>query len=138
MTYAQFLTSRIQTYLNQVANGQIVDPNLPFIELDWSQDHTAYFSTLVKHKVITAKDVSRETKAAQCAEELRVGLGEVPDSARDYARIYSKKIGVQVSYKGAITIRLSLTTPAALDLPLRNTVFPSAVKPSMTRSKSIT
>jgi hypothetical protein len=104
MAYTELLTARIQSYLNGVANGHIIDPKLPFLELDWSQDHTSYFATLVKHKIITAKDVARETNAAQRAEVLRAGLGEIPNCVRDYARIYSRKIGVRVSYKGAITI----------------------------------
>jgi hypothetical protein len=114
MDYQKFLTDRIKLYLDDQADGKPIPPLLPFLELDWAKDNSDYFAKLVKHKIISAKDVARQTASAEQSHAIGEKLGEVPQCVRDYARIYSNHIQAEITFKGAIKIA-GIQSPTILD-----------------------
>ncbi len=103
MTHLEILETRLKEYRTRQINDDTIDPAEPFLELDWSQDNRSYFRDLIAHKITTKKQVDEATAKARQRDRLANALGQAPSTPLQYAGLYAAKMGVKISYKGAIT-----------------------------------
>jgi hypothetical protein len=102
MIYTDILEARLKEYRTRQITDDIICPAEPFLELDWSQDHRPYFRDLVTHKIVTKKQVEDATSKARQRDRLARALGSAPATPLDFVGLYAAKLGVSVTYKGAI------------------------------------